>query len=95
MIERTAIVAGLLSAALLCTGSFLARDPGSKYDPASLVEEAPDNFRAKFETSKGEFSVALALGMPVYGMFIALVVSGLIAEILDNGSQIYYYRKGV
>lgn len=39
--------------------------------------------------------VALALGMPDYGMFIALVVSGLIAVILDNGSQIYYYRKGI
>jgi uncharacterized membrane protein len=39
--------------------------------------------------------VALALGMPVHGMFIALVIFGLIAEIIDNGSQIYYYRKGV
>ncbi len=38
---------------------------------------------------------ALALGMPVHGMFMALVVFGLIAEIIDNGSQIYYYRKGV
>src|SRR5210317_266911 len=37
--------------------------------------------------------VALALGMPVHGMFIALVIFGLIAEIIDNGSQIYYYRK--
>jgi hypothetical protein len=39
--------------------------------------------------------LALALGMPVHGMFIALVISGLIAEILDNGSQMYYYRKGI
>jgi len=39
--------------------------------------------------------LALALGMPVYGMFIAFVVFGLIAEIIDNGSQIYYYRKGI
>ena len=39
--------------------------------------------------------VMLALGMPVYGMFIALVAFGLVAEIIDNGSQIYYYRKGV
>jgi len=38
---------------------------------------------------------ALALGMPVHGMFIALVIFGLISEIIDNGSQIYYYRKGV
>jgi len=39
--------------------------------------------------------VGLALGMPVHWIFIAFVASGLIAEILDNGSQIYYYRKGV
>lgn len=39
--------------------------------------------------------VALAIGMPAYGIFIAFVVSGLLAEIMDNGSQIYYYRKGV
>ena len=39
--------------------------------------------------------VLLALGMPVYGMFIAFIVSGLVAEIMDNGSQIYYYRKGI
>ena len=39
--------------------------------------------------------IGLALGMPVHWIFIAFVVSGLIAEILDNGSQIYYYRKGI
>ncbi len=37
----------------------------------------------------------LALGMPVHWIFIALLAFGLIAEIIDNGSQIYYYRKGV
>jgi hypothetical protein len=40
-------------------------------------------------------TVALALGMPVYGIFIAFVAFGLIAEIIDNGSQLYYYRKGI
>jgi hypothetical protein len=39
--------------------------------------------------------VGLALGMPVYWIFIAFVGFGMIAEIIDNGSQIYYYRKGV
>lgn len=39
--------------------------------------------------------LALAVGMPVYGIFIAFVGFGLLAEIMDNGSQIYYYRKGV
>ena len=39
--------------------------------------------------------MSLALGMPVYGIFIAFVATGLLAEIIDNGSQIYYYRKGI
>ena len=39
--------------------------------------------------------LGLALGMPVHWIFIAFVAFGLMAEILDNGSQIYYYRKGI
>ncbi len=39
--------------------------------------------------------LGLAIGMPVHWIFIAFVAFGLIAEILDNGSQIYYYRKGI
>lgn len=39
--------------------------------------------------------VGLALGMPVYWIFIAFVGFGMIAEIIDNASQIFYYRKGV
>ena len=39
--------------------------------------------------------ISLALGMPVYGIFIAFVGFGLIAEIIENSSQIYYYRKGI
>ena len=39
--------------------------------------------------------MSLAVGMPVYGIFIAFVATGLLAEIIDNGSQIYYYRKGI
>ncbi len=39
--------------------------------------------------------MALAFGMPVYMIFIAFIIVGLISEIVDNGSQIYYYRKGV
>jgi uncharacterized membrane protein len=39
--------------------------------------------------------MSLAIGMPVYGIFIAFVATGLLAEIIDNSSQIYYYRKGI
>ncbi len=37
----------------------------------------------------------LAVGMPVYGLFIVYVIGGLITEIAENGSQIYFSRKGV
>ena len=39
--------------------------------------------------------IGLALGMPIYWLFIAFVITGLVSEIIDNGSQIYYYRKGI
>ena len=39
--------------------------------------------------------MGLAVGMPVHWIFIAFVCFGLVSEIVDNGSQIYYYRKGV
>ncbi len=39
--------------------------------------------------------MAIAIGMPIYWLFITFIISGLLSEIIDNGSQIYYYRKGV
>ncbi len=39
--------------------------------------------------------ILLAVGWPVYTLFIVFVVSGLISEIVENGSQLYYYRRGV
>ena len=39
--------------------------------------------------------VVLAFGMPTYSIFIVFVISGVISEFIDNGSQMYYYRKGV
>ena len=39
--------------------------------------------------------IALAVGMPVYMLFIVFVITGLISEIIDYASQIYYYRKGI
>ncbi|HKJ79726.1 MAG TPA: hypothetical protein VKA10_09325 [Prolixibacteraceae bacterium] len=38
--------------------------------------------------------IALAVGLPAYSLFIIFVISGVISELIDNGSQIYYYRKG-
>jgi hypothetical protein len=39
--------------------------------------------------------IALAVGFPSYSIFIVFVISGVISELIDNGSQMYYYRKGV
>jgi len=39
--------------------------------------------------------IGLALGYPVYTLFIVFVVSGLLSEIVDNGTQLYFHRRGV
>ena len=39
--------------------------------------------------------ISLAIGMPVYVIFVAFVGFGMIAEIVENVSQIYFYRNGV
>ena len=41
------------------------------------------------------FFLLLAVGIPVFWIFIAFAGCGLISEIVENISQIYYYRKGV
>lgn len=38
--------------------------------------------------------VGLAFGMPVWGIFIAFILSGLLSEVVENLSQIYLYKKG-
>jgi hypothetical protein len=56
------------------------------------------SLRNSHYTFSGGFAlvfVALALGMPVYGLFIAFVIFGEISEIVDNASQMYYSRKGI
>ncbi len=37
----------------------------------------------------------LAMDMSVTIMFMVLIVSGVLSEIMDNVSQLYYYRKGI
>lgn len=37
--------------------------------------------------------ILLAVGMPVYGVFIAFLLGGLANEIVENSSQIHYYRR--
>lgn len=39
--------------------------------------------------------IFLAVGLPVYWLVIIFIISGLIAELVDNGSQLYYHRKGI
>ncbi len=37
--------------------------------------------------------ILLALGVPINAVFIAFIIGGLITEIVENSSQIYYYRR--
>ena len=39
--------------------------------------------------------ISLSVGMPVYGIIIAFFVCCFLAEIVENSSQIHYYRKGI
>lgn len=42
---------------MLVAASVLAAAPGDLTNPAQFTEKAPDTFKAKFDTSKGEFTV--------------------------------------
>ena len=83
MIRRAAVVAGLMIAVLLCSSSLMAQSRGSKYDPESLVEEAPKKFRVKFETSKGEFEILVKREWAPLGAdrFYNLVQSGFYDDV--------------
>ncbi len=37
----------------------------------------------------------LAIGYPVYMLFIVFVASGLLSELVDNGTQLYFHRRGI
>lgn len=39
--------------------------------------------------------ISLAIGLPVYWIFVLFVVSSMMSEIVDNVSQIHYHRKGI
>ena len=39
--------------------------------------------------------IGLALGMQLYWIFIIFVISGLLSEIIDNVTQVYFHRKGI
>ena len=39
--------------------------------------------------------ILLAVGMPVYTIFIAWVISSVLSELMENGTQIYLNRKGL
>lgn len=39
--------------------------------------------------------IALAMNMSVNVMFIVIVLAGVVSEIVENASQLYFYRKGI
>ena len=38
---------------------------------------------------------AIAYGMPLRSMFIFMIVAGLLSDLFDNLSQLYFHRKGI
>lgn len=57
--------------------------------------KATRNSHYAFSASLFPIFILLAVGMPVFWIFIGFVAGGLISEIVDNVSQIYYERRGV
>lgn len=39
--------------------------------------------------------VTLVFGMSVNTMFIVIIGSGILSEVLDNGLQLYFFRQGI
>lgn len=56
MIRRTALCAALLT--LGCLAPLTAQTPDLR-DPSTLTETAPETYRARFDTSKGTFVIAV------------------------------------
>jgi len=57
--------------------------------------KATRNSHYAFSVSLLSGFILLATGMPIYGLFVVFILAGLVSEVIDNSSQIYYYRKGV
>ena len=57
--------------------------------------KATRNSHYAFSITFASVFVFLAFGMPIYGIFIAFLIGGLLSELIDNGSQIYYHSKGI
>ncbi len=57
--------------------------------------KATRNSHFSFVVPVGAGFLLLALGVQVYWLFILFIIGGLLSELVDNGSQLYYHRKGV
>jgi hypothetical protein len=57
--------------------------------------KATRNSYFSFIVPVGAGFMLMALGVPIYWLFILFIIGGLISELVDNGSQLYYHQKGV
>ena len=60
-----------------------------------IVLKATRNSYWTFSAGFALSVVSMSIGMTPVFLFIAFFASGFLAEIIDNVSQIYYYRKGI
>ena len=87
----TRVLTALAFAAALSTPAFAQTGKPSLMNPASLNEKAPDTFKAKFDTSAGEFVITVTRAWAPLGAdrFYNLVKNGFY-----DGTRFFRVRPG-
>lgn len=70
------------------------QDPGTDERDKFIELKAKNAGQVLFALGLIAAMATLALGMPVSHFFIYFLIGGVLAEILENSLQFYYYRKG-
>jgi len=72
------------------------KDPGLSDERDKLIElKSMRNSHWLFSLGFIVAMVALAYGAQPYWMFIIIIASGFVSEMVDSFSKLYYYRKGI
>lgn len=85
------IIFSIINAIATREGKIPAEDERDKLIKLKAIRNSHYSFSMGFMAA----IIALSVGLPAYSLFIIFVISGVISELIDNGSQMYYYRKGV
>lgn len=92
------IVARILIAIVFAIGNTVAtreKIPATDERDKLIELKSLQNSRYMFAFGFILAMVALTMNMSVNVMFIIIVLAGMISEIVENVSQLYFYRKGI